>query len=187
LWESEEKDAATMTSEPIFAVLALLALLAGFWIWLGRPAAHTVKSNELKPYIAALLRRGYSGGFMIIGERGFGRPGRRRFLQYSKYISAPGVYGLEMAFPLARWSREDFDTARDVVSRKGLRHRVERTGRSDTEEFLNVDIGRDVDAADDLAQSLIHEVFGMAVGTRLTVRFFDVSPHDELVDRQAGS
>jgi hypothetical protein len=56
-------------------------------------------ANGIHRGLEMLLKRGYDGGFAIVTEQGIDR-----FLQFRKYIRAPGDFGIHMHFPRTTWS-----------------------------------------------------------------------------------
>lgn len=170
----------------VLAVVAILLVFVALWQWGRRPAVHKVAVADLRKYLQVLLRRGYPGGFMIIRERDK-KNGQKRFIQFSKYVASPGRIGIELAFPLSGWSQEYYEQLKELLGVRGITYRVERTGRSDTREFLNVDFARDLDQAESIAQSALHDVFGLAGDSVVDVHYENVSPHDELIDGKGGT
>jgi hypothetical protein len=106
-----------------------------------------------------------------------------RFIQFAKYIAAPGVLGLELAFPLSRWSRSYYDTVHSLFDQRGIEYRLERTKRADTTEFINVDFGRNLEKAEQVAHLILLEVFELAPDSVVRVTFRGISPSDEFIDR----
>ena len=51
--------------------------------------------------LRGLLRQGYDGGYLIIDVTS-----SERFLQFAKYINAPGDYGIYLGFPRGPWSEQ---------------------------------------------------------------------------------
>jgi hypothetical protein len=124
-----------------------------------------------------LLKRGYDGGFVVLTE-----VGTDRFLQFRKYISAPGDFGIHMQFPRTTWSEQYYGDVLDLVQRRRLKcSRIPLT-TPPTNEFLEVDFERNVDDAVGLACGIITEVFkSSSIRVRLSAE--DICPIDDVVDR----
>jgi hypothetical protein len=107
----------------------------------------------------------------------------KRSLNFRKYISETGDFGVMMEIPRASLSNDEYAALTQLLS--GLPdaelHAL-ATGRS-TDGVLRVDLGRNMDAATQLVASVFTTVFGTAE-LRVRVRARDICPLDELVDRR---
>ena len=88
--------------------------------------------------MSSLLRRGYDGGFLTINISF-----SPRFVQLRKYIRAPGDYGIELAFPNARWAEPYFEQVVDVCRRRSLAYSIEKEDAEGALQFLYVNFERD--------------------------------------------
>jgi hypothetical protein len=158
----------------IFFVLVVIAL--GLLFRATKGPAYT--PNSLGGPIRGLLRQGFNGGVLII------RVGwSRKFVQLCKYIRRPGEYGIELAFPRARWSTTHYSRLRELCDRDAAEFRVSRAGIDDPLEFLFVDFGVDYKKAHAFVQRVLKEVFGVSDNARLFCRLENATPADTLVDR----
>jgi hypothetical protein len=94
--------------------------------------------------------------------------------------------GIEFAFPLSPWSEQYYERLKQHLGERGITYRVERTGRLDTREFLNVDVATDLDRAETVARSALHDIFGLASDASVDVHYENVSPRDEIIDGRTG-
>lgn len=161
-----------------------LLVLTSFvlWWWGKQPANHKATLGELNSYLAILMRRGYDGGYLLIHEPA-GHRGRRRFVQFRKYITSPGRFGIEFSFPDAPWSHEYFEDVRTFVEEIGCPIRHEQVHGADTVGFLNVDLARDVETGARIASHIMTEIFRVPVDEAVVVTLHDVSPHGDPVTR----
>lgn len=105
------------------------------------------------------------------------------FLQFSKYVTGRGGIGIEMAFPLSAWSEHCYPEVVKLLDIQGIQYRIERTGREDNKEFVNIAFGEDTEAAATIAQRITGEMFGVDEASEVAVRLFNVSPRTEAVRR----
>lgn len=133
-------------SRVIAGAVLLCALCLVLWWRMGKPHIHrNLAPADVQRLLEALLRRGYDRGSLIIEVDDSQRP--RKFVQFTKYIAAGGRIGLQFDFPLARWSQPYYEAIQQKLEESGLQYRVEKTGRQDTEEFINVDLATDLNRA----------------------------------------
>jgi hypothetical protein len=164
-----------------WVVVAISITLAGFavWRWARGPLVHRTEVDNIAYLLEVLLHRGFPGGFVVIRDRAK-RSGR--FIQFSKYISSPGVFGIEFAFPRTGWSEPYYDRLKAILTDQAIGFRLERTNSDRTTEFLNVDCGRDLEQAERVARLTLENVFGFSNDTIVEAFFDNVSVHDELID-----
>jgi hypothetical protein len=130
------------------AAAFLIAMM--LWHWGKQPHVHrNLGSSDVQRLLRTLLRRGYDRGSLTLEIEDGSRP--RKFLQFSKYIAPGGRTGLQFDFPLASWSEAYYPALRDRLDEDVIRYRIERTGRRDTREFINIDFEHDVEKARDVA------------------------------------
>jgi hypothetical protein len=154
----------------VFGAAALLA-----WIFVYRRPRVTqhleeIGVNDFRRCLEVLLTRGYDLGFVV-----FELPGDQRFLEFSKYIKDQTLIGLQLDFPLAPWSEPYYEQVKGLLERKGIPYLVEDTPNGPVREFIQVDLGHDLDRAADLAREIVEQVFRMSPDTRLTADFQQVS------------
>ena len=128
--------------------------------------------------INGLLRQGYNGGFLIINI-GYSK----KFLQLRKYIYAPGNYGIELAFPNAKWSEQLFPKFADFCKQSGIIYSVVIEPAVEPLEFLRIDFGKDVAKAREIIKGIILKVFELDESVHLFARLENASIKDELIDR----
>lgn len=128
--------------------------------------------------LSLLLRRGYDGATAIFTDRTSGS-----FVQFRKYIHAPGSYGIEMHFPKAPWSARYYTGVEDVLKKHGLEYERVPLDSEPTVEVLWVDFSRDVDRASSVTADIVRDVFGRPE-IRLKLQAEDICPLDELVERE---
>jgi len=155
-----------------YIAIAVLILIAGFVLRAAKGAPRTL--DTLSGALADLLKRGYDGGFLIISISY-----SRRFLQIRKYIRQPGNYGIELAFPKAKWSLSCFDAVRDLCRRRGLDSRVSDEGVLD---FLYADFGTNVSEANDCVKEILADIFGVSSKATLFVKLENATVEDELIE-----
>ncbi len=170
-----------MTWIPTLLGLLVLTLFALWW-WGKQPAKHQVSLGGLDSYLAILLRRGYDGGYVLIQEPA-SHTGQGRFVQFRKYITSPGRFGIEFSFPDAPWSHEYFERTRSFLGEIGYPIRHERFPDGDVLGFLNVDLVHDVSTGARIASYIMTEIFRLPVDMRVFVTLHDISPHDESITR----
>jgi hypothetical protein len=156
------------------APLAVLVL-----IWLNTPTVFRARRDGLRRYLEGLLNRGYYGAHMIVNLPR--SAGRGCFIQFRKYLQPDGAAVLEFGFPLARWSESYYERVCSLVEREELSAERVPTGRSDVREFLQVNLGQDLDAAQGLATAVMREVFGVSPDEVVRVTLHDISPLDERI------
>lgn len=163
----------------IFVAVAALGLVVLARI--GRkPVRHKgVYPDRIGRFLEVLLRRGYNGGVAVfeVNER----RRQRRFIQFVKYIRRPGEIGIAFAFPNAPWSREYVEPVRAMLAASGVAATASATGRDDTTEFVNADLGSDIDGGVRLADKVFQAVFHLPSDTRVDALLINVNPRDELV------
>lgn len=144
--------------------------------------AYTPGSLEVP--IRGLLRQGYHGGLLTISvdlvPLRLTRP--KKFLQLVKYIRGPGLYGIELAFPRARWSRDLYPLLRQLCDRERIAYRIAGTSPEDPLEFLFVDFGMNTNLAHSFVRKVLAEVFGIAANRKLYCLLQNATPEDRLVD-----
>lgn len=58
---------------------------------------------------------------------------------------------MQFDFPLASWSEAFYPVLRELLDARAIQYRTERTRRPHTREFINIDLGVDVEKGRDLA------------------------------------
>jgi hypothetical protein len=165
----------------IVTAIVVVGLLLFMWRHGRRPYRYkNVEASHLKRFMETLLNRGYQGGLLILETKDNGREGR--FLQFAKYIHGDGHSGLEFGFPLAPWSRPYYAALRKNLETDGVKFRLEDTGRQDTEQFLLVDLGKDMRIAQRVADIAIETVFGSKSST-FQAHYENISLREETIGR----
>jgi len=159
------------------AACVLVMLVVGALHYGALPARHgNLTPGHLTSLITALLNQGYSGGTLTFQVRK-----RDAFLQMMKYVGRKRS-GIQLDFPLARWSENYYDRARTVLAARGIGFVEENTGRTDTKSFLTVDFGTDVSVATRVVRLLAGEVLGVDMEHDMVAYFQNVSrnPNDRI-------
>jgi hypothetical protein len=158
-------------------ILVTLLVVAGavtvLFVLGTRPAVHTVGIHELRRYLDALLRRGYDGGHVLITA-----PDGSPFVQFRKYITPDGGYGLCLGFPRAPWSEPFYDEVMKQVIALGANPEIIPTGEQPVTEFMEVDTGDRVELAESIASTILVDIFGLEDTTSVRVTFHNISPND---------
>ena len=155
-------------------LIAILGVLIAVFFW--RAAKGAVRSmDSLSGPLSDLLKRGYNCGFLII-KIGYSN---KRFLLLRKYINGPGNYGIQLAFPKAKWSLPYFDSVRSVCIG---RHPTSCVVDDGVLDFLYVDFGKDVSEATECIKEILREVFGVTESTKLFVKLENATVEDKLID-----
>lgn len=138
----------------------------------------TVK--QLKRPIDDLLKRGFQGATLVIEHTS-----SPRFLQFAKYIHGKGVYGVEMGFPRAEWSKHYYDEVKAYCKLHEIRHIEETAGDgSDDMLFLNVDCGKNSKVAYELTSQILLSIFELTEADTFFVRLDNASTEDLLIDQK---
>jgi hypothetical protein len=154
-------------------LLAIAGAVTALFVLGTRPAVHTVGIQELPRCLDTLLRRGYDGGHVLITA-----PGGSPFVQFRKYLTPDGGYGLCLGFPRAPWSEPFYDDVMKQAIALGADPEIIPTGEEPVTEFLEVDTGDRVELASSIASAILVDVFGLEETSRVRVTFHSVSPSD---------
>lgn len=165
-------------SSPLILVLifGVAALLAAVFVYRRpRPREHMeeIGLGDLRRLIAMLLERGYDLGFLV-----FELPGEERFVEFSKYIKEGRKQGIQLDFPLSRWSEPYYDQVKSLLESRRVPYTVEDTPDGPVREFIQVDFAHDVDGAAVTAKEIFERVFRVEPGVRLTADMEYVAPKD---------
>ncbi len=142
----------------ILVTIIVLILILFFWKALRGVERHL---DDLLRILGELLRRGFDCGFVVI-KIGYSN----RFIQFRKYINAPGEYGIQFGFPRARWSQPYFAEVLKVCREIDPACTIINNGNMD---FLYVECEKDVQKAYLCAQRVLTEVFNVTSKTKLFV------------------
>jgi hypothetical protein len=142
--------------ETTVAVIALAAFLYGaLWVLARVPFKHrTLTPERLNALLAALLKRGVDGGFLVIKARG-----HAGFVQFKLYVTRSGRRGIRSDYPRAPWSKPYYDAVRELLVENGIEFERTPTHTGEVSEFLTIDFGQDVDSAQAFATSVLTEVY----------------------------
>jgi hypothetical protein len=161
----------------LVVLLVLVIVGSGAWYLGKKPYLHrNIRQQDLRRYLEVLLFRGYDRGFICIQI-----PHDKRFLQFSKYIGANSLAGLQFDFPLAQWSTQFYEPLRKLLEEKGIPYEIKKTGQEKVREFLVVDAKQDLDLARELALLVLQGVYGLAEHACVQLYFSGVSPRDERI------
>jgi hypothetical protein len=115
---------------------------------------HPFNRDSLRTLLTALLHQG-EDGWLLFMRRTTGP----EFLQFRKYIRAPGHPGIELGFPDSSWSREYVERIRELLEEQDLKYVVVPTGAEPTTAFILVDFGRDVERAREFSLAAVSRIF----------------------------
>jgi hypothetical protein len=138
--------------------------------------ARTIET--IKQPIKDLLQRGFDGGFLIIDVSS-----SKYFLQLRKYINEPGDYGIELSFPIAKWSLNLSDKLTEFCNRCGIAYNLEKDENKGSLDFLYIDFGKDYKKAHEYVSRILLEVFDINPDAKLFVRLENATVEDKLIDR----
>lgn len=124
-----------------------------------------------------LLRRGYNGAFAVVTDRPSGR-----FVQFRKYISAPGDVGLEMHFPRTEWSEAYYLAVQTTLRNHGVSFERVALHTAPTVEVIQADFGRDDTLAARVTSEIMLAVFKLPT-LSVELKAEDLCPLEQFVDR----
>jgi hypothetical protein len=131
----------------------------------------------LQPYMAALLRRGYHEGFMVIKD-----PASGHFVQLSKYIRPDSAIGLRCDFPKAAWSVQYYPRVeRELIDRQIPFSTFDTKAMTGVTEFLVINLEARLDTAVEFVRVIFQNVFGFPANHVVSIHFCNVSVRDETV------
>ncbi len=134
--------------------------------------------SEVKPWLAALLRKGYRGGHMR-----FSHETPDRSLRFRKYIREKADYGLELCIPGADDAAAYWPQVQAYCEETGLRHRMEGEDMDGAPgDVLLIDCEQDVDLAYDLAVMIWTKVYHLSTESRYDRDMRGISIFDDLID-----
>ena len=167
-----------MTYILIFGVVSILLIL--FWYFGKKPAIHkNISQANLKKYFEVLLYRGYNGGHMIVQvsrDKKF-----KRFLQFSKYIGDKKNVGLQFDYPLADWSKPNYEKFKNILNENRIEFDIEKTEQEKVPEFLVVDVKKDLDKADKISKLVLQQLYSLSPDDLIELYFVNVSEEDEKI------
>ncbi len=131
--------------------------------------------DDLETAIEQLLKRGYNCGYLVIKVSY-----TCKFVQLRKYITGPGDFGVQLAFPKARWSRAYFDHVEKIC--RSIDSAMCWVGDVEGMEFLYMDFGKDSKKASRCVAEILAKVFGVSSTTKLFVSLNHSAIWDELID-----
>jgi hypothetical protein len=134
--------------------------------------------QDFKAVLSRLLRSGFDDAFAYVGPKY-----SKRRLEFRKYFSGVGSYGIEFRFPCGRWASAYFDTLRSFCEAESITYTIESRGSDDASSFLIADFGHDVDAAANFTRGVWTRVFGLKEAAPRRFGTENISPFGELVDR----
>lgn len=136
--------------------------------------------DQASSVIAYLLRSGFRGAWVRL------RPARadtKLAIQFDKYIRGPGDYGIELVFPVLKWSRGFAPRVEAYCRAHDLPLRVRPKLSSHAREAIFVDCGQDLDGAFELARHIWVEIFGLEASVPHRIERYGLSADGELVDK----
>ncbi|MDJ0945255.1 MAG: hypothetical protein QNJ30_17440 [Kiloniellales bacterium] len=135
---------------------------------------------QAAPAIAYLLRSGFRGAWVRL------RPaaaGSKLAIEFDKYIRGPGDYGIQLVFPVLKWSRDFAPRIEAYCRDRGMPLRIRPKLSSHAREALFVDCGQDPELAFELGRYIWVEVFGLEASTPHRIERYGLSTDGELVDK----
>jgi len=144
--------------------------------WLKKYSA--MNAEALAAQYQILLKRGRDGAVLVVSHEA-----TNRFVQFRKYIHAPGDYGLSFDFPRAPWSERYYAEFKARLEQAGRQFMLQPTNDSPVTEFILVDCARDLGLCRALAEMVLFEVFALPPESRFKVTAEDISFKDEAIER----
>jgi hypothetical protein len=129
----------------------ILLVTTGVVILCVRAARRPFKNvgpEGVRSFLAALLKRGHDGAFIVFTE-----PSTGRFLQFVKRVGTGRTLGLTLRFPNAPWSLEYVEPLKTLLRRRGVVYTSTPVHTPPTTEFIDVDCRDDVEMADGATRS----------------------------------
>jgi hypothetical protein len=158
---------------PVIAIILCVGLLVLRGM---KGPSHSLETLE-QP-IRDLLKRGFDGGFLIIDISR-----TKFFIQFRKYINAPGDYGIELCFPNAKWSSQFFEKLKNFCTKEGIEYSIANKNTDGQLEFIYVDFETDYQKAHSYVKKIVLEVFELDENVKIFVRLENATVEDKLIDR----
>ncbi|MGE0352501.1 MAG: hypothetical protein AB7I33_14485 [Gemmatimonadales bacterium] len=160
----------------ILIVLAVLVSVGAVALFLQRRRHQSrlrpdIGLADVRGCVVTLLEQGYDLGFVA-----FILPGEDRFVEFSKYIREERETGIQLDFPKASWAGPYYEQVKSLLEARGIAYHVEDTPDGPVREFIQADLGRDVDLAAELAREIFVRVFKTAPEVRISAEFEHVNP-----------
>ena len=156
------------------------AILLILWFVGKSPVKHKAfAGQDLTTYIETLLKRGHNGGHMTIETRRKGE-----FLQISKYIEKPRIFGLQMDFPQADWSTQYYKNVQSLLHSYNVPFNLQKTELEEGQvrEFISADLKRDMKVTNEVIGEILTDIFKLPIHHPVIITFSGVSPRDEMID-----
>ncbi|MDD2601165.1 MAG: hypothetical protein PHO37_18400 [Kiritimatiellae bacterium] len=155
-------------------LIIFFTLIVSCFIW--HASRGVVRNLEcIEAALNELLRRGYDCGFLVIKVSY-----STKFVQIRKYITCPGKYGIQLAFPNARWSKKYFPRIIQICNSYDTnRCRIDYTGEL---EFLYFDFGKDLKQASQCVKQILVDAFSVTCKTKLFIKLENAALWDELIE-----
>jgi hypothetical protein len=166
----------------IALAVSVLAFAGAAVLRIGRrPFRHKdVYPSKIGHFLDVLIRRGYDGGTLVFELR---EPlPTRRFIQFRKYIRAPGIYGVEFGHPDAAWAAPYRGVLLEGLRENGFYAREVPTGEATVPAFVIVDVGSSIEDGVRLVEYVIEAVFNKPTSIRVDALMSGVSVNDEVID-----
>ena len=160
----------------VLLILGAFAALAGLVLFFARRGRQTANISgiglaDVRGSLQTLLRRGYDLGFVV-----FDVTGNERFVEFSKYMQDSSHIGLTLDFPKASWSEPSYDQVKSLLESRKIPYVVEDTPDGPVKEFIQVDIGQNLDLGADLTREIFVGIFQVSPDVRLNAEFGHVNP-----------
>jgi hypothetical protein len=144
----------------LLTVIGVAALLYGTLSVLSKiPMRHrNLTPERVRALLLTLATRGEEGSFLLLRIRS-----DERFIQFKRYGSTRGDWGLRSDFPNAPWSRMYFDQVHDLAEKGGYEYARTRTTEGDVAEFLTLNFGQDIQAAVEFATTVSSQIYAVSL------------------------
>lgn len=157
----------------IFGLIVLFLAVSFLQVAKGRKR----NVSQLQKPLEELLKRGFDGGTLVVEH-----VKTEKFIQFRKYISSQGVYGIDMYFPEVDWSRKFISSFRKICSSEGVEIEELMPGLDSPVRFLKVGFNKKADVAFWFMKKVVIDVFELPPDELFYVRLDGAHPKDVLVD-----
>ncbi len=155
-----------------FILIFIILLVKGY-----RKASNNhYKYQDIRSLLEVLLNRGLLGATLIVSERK-----TKNFLQYAKYFSDSGDFGIKMDFPKAEWSAGYFNELQNLLSHKSIAFKLEKPSDENGLEFLTVNFNQDIELAFSVTENLLLDIMKIEINTVFNAEFENISPWNEVI------
>ena len=92
----------------------------------------------------------------------------------NKIVTSPFSAFSQFDFPLAEWSKEHYQDIQKMLDSNNINYSVEKMSRNGVNEFIVVDIGSDINEANNIAKLILINVFNLNENSKVIVEYGNV-------------